>query len=93
MTWCVLCGAKASDRYCGKCQRRQDEIKQKCSLPGGHEQKQDDGPISSLDVSREVRELFEEQDRKARKDANVLSGRKSLNTIDADSDAFGRATD
>lgn len=96
MARCARCGKNADGMYCDKChQKVMKAERKKWSLPGGREQKQEDDPMPSLKVSDAVRQLLEEQAQKIRRDARarLSSSRTALDTIDADPDAFRKATD
>ena len=92
---CARCGKSSTGIYCRKCYGiAMKENRKKWSLPGGREKRQKDDPMPpSSGVSQAIREILEETASRILKDARVLSGRKSLNTIDADPDAFAKALD
>ncbi len=93
---CARCGKDAGGMYCPKChQRVMKEERKKWSLPGGKEKGQKDDPMPPSKVSPVVAQLLEEQAQRIRKDARARasSHRTSLDTIDADPDAFRKATD
>lgn len=96
MAKCARCDKETTGRYCKKCHSTiMKENRKKWSLPGGREEGQKDDPMPSSNVSGVIQQLLEEQAQKINRDARARSSshRTSLDTIDADPDAFRKATD